>query len=172
VADLATITIVFTDVVGSTAMASAVSQDEAEELRQTHLHLLEEAVGGTGGEVVKNLGDGLMVAYRSTLAAVEAALAMQDAFAEHNRRNAGPPLRIRVGISAGDALCEHGDWFGAPVVEAARLCAEAVGGQVLAAEFVRALAGGQERFVFTNVGALELKGLIAPLPSFEVTRRF
>ena len=63
---------------------------------------------------------------------------MQQAIAG---RRADEPMSIRVGIASGDADIEDGDYFGLPVVEAARLCAKAEGGEILATDFVRTLAG-------------------------------
>src|SRR5256885_5900527 len=74
---------------------------------------------------------------------------------------------VRIGISAGDVVVEGDDCFGTPVIEAARLCSAAGGGQILASEMVRWLArsGGS---TFSPVGNLELKGLPEPVPAVEV----
>ena len=98
----------------------------------------------TGGEEVKNLGDGLMIVYRGASDAIDGAVAMQRAVARGNL-GGGVPLAMKVGISVGDISEEDGDWFGTPVNEAARLCAAAVGGQVLIADIVRVLAGSRTR---------------------------
>ena len=76
-------------------------------------------------------------------AARAGAVAMQQAVARHNRRSDGADLAMRIGVSAGDATFEDGDWFGTPVIEASRLCGEADGGQILLSDLVRALAGTQ-----------------------------
>ncbi|MGH9021568.1 MAG: ATP-binding protein, partial [Acidimicrobiia bacterium] len=76
---------------------------------------------------------------------------------------------VRIGISAGDVTLEDGDCFGTPVIEAARLCTEAAGGQILVTEVVRLLAGSGGGHEFVAVGALVLKGLPAPVPANEVT---
>src|ERR1700693_1240571 len=124
---LETISIVFTDLVGSTEMASRLGPDGAELLRQTHFSLLRAALSAHGGVEVKNLGDGLMVTFPSVRAALDGAVAMQQRIEAPNRRG-GEPLAVRIGIATGDATAEDGDYFGEPVVEAARLCNAATGG--------------------------------------------
>jgi class 3 adenylate cyclase len=122
------VTILFTDLVGSTAHASTVGDPAADEMRRDHFASLREAVAATGGTEVKTIGDALMVSYAGAADALTGAATMQRAVDRHNRRLAdGQTIAMRVGISAGDASFEDGDWFGTPVVEAARLCAAADG---------------------------------------------
>ena len=119
-----TATFVFTDLVDSTATAARVGPEAAEELRQTHFRLLRGAVTASGGTEVKNLGDGLMVVYSSPRRALSGAVGMAQAIDHHNR-SAAEPLGVRIGVSAGEVVEEDDDYFGDPVVEAARLCAAA-----------------------------------------------
>ena len=140
-ATIQTVTVLFTDLVGSTELSSSLGPEAADALRLTHFGLLRGAIQGAGGTEVKNLGDGLMVAFTSLSRALACAVAMQQAIERHNRRGEGAPLSIRIGISAGEATEEDGDYFGDPVIEAARLCAKANGGQILATEMVRMMAG-------------------------------
>jgi class 3 adenylate cyclase/tetratricopeptide (TPR) repeat protein len=163
---LETISIVFTDLVGSTEMASRLGPDAAELLRQTHFSLLRAALSAHGGVEVKNLGDGLMVTFPSVRAALDGAVAMQQRIEAHNRRG-GEPLAVRIGIATGDATAEDGDYFGEPVVEAARLCNAATGGQILATDVVRVHAA-RSGHGFTALGDLELKGIAEPVSTVEV----
>ena len=134
------VTVLFTDLVGSTELASALSPAAAEDLRRAHFSVLRQAVAALGGTEVKNLGDGLMVVFPSTSAALSCAIAMQQGV---DRDNSGKqrPLGLRVGLSGGEAAREADDYFGDPVIEAARLCAKAEGGQILAANALRVMAG-------------------------------
>ena len=150
--------VLFTDLVGSTEQSSRLSVAESESLRHTHFELLRAALAAHDGTEVKNLGDGLMVVFSVPSAALACAVAMQQAIDRHNR-SAPEPLAVRIGISGGEATLEDGDYFGDPVVEASRLCAHAVGGQVLVSEVVRSMAGRRSPHTFMPVGALELKGL-------------
>src|SRR5579862_3902766 len=128
-----TATFVFTDLVDSTAIAARLGPAAADELRQKHFGLLRGAVQASGGTEVKNLGDGLMVMFSSPSRALAGAVGMQQAIHHHNRSD-GEPLGVRVGMSTGEAVEEDGDYFGDPVVVAARLCAAAEGGQILASD--------------------------------------
>ena len=75
---------------------------------------------------------------------------------------------MRIGLAAGEAIEEEGDFFGDPVVEAARLCAQAAPGQILATELLRLTVGRHTSLEFSPLGPLELKGLPAPVPAVEV----
>src|SRR5271163_1332170 len=161
------VAVLMTDLVGSTAMADRVGPAAAEELRAEHFGLLRGALQRTGGREVKNLGDGLMVVFASAAQALECAVAMQQALQARNRR-AAEPLGVRIGVSLGDTTVEDGDHFGEPVVEAARLCAAADGGQVLISDLVRQIAGARDGHDFRSLGGLELKGLSTPVQTFEL----
>ncbi|HET6811648.1 MAG TPA: AAA family ATPase [Acidimicrobiales bacterium] len=161
------VTVLFTDMVGSTAASSSLSAEEADGLRRDHFALLRQAVSATGGAEVKNLGDGLMVVFPGASSAVACAVAMQQAV-DHQSRAGQPPVGLRIGLSCGEATREEGDYFGDPVVEAARLCARAEGGQILAADIVRGVAGRRSPHAFRLIGELELKGLTEPVETYEI----
>ncbi len=162
------ISVVFTDLVGSTELSSRLGPVATEELRSVHFGLLREAVESTDGTEVKNLGDGLMVVYSSLRGALDGAVAMQQSVDRYNRR-ADVPLGVRVGVSTGDAIFDddEADYFGEPVVEAARLCAKADGGQIVTTEMVRILARRTDH-EFASLGALDLKGLPEPVEASEL----
>ncbi len=162
----ATITVLFTDLVGSTDLLSRVGEAEADELRREHFGLLRAAMADYAGREVKNLGDGLMVVFDGVAPALDAAVAMQQAITA--RPSDAEPLSIRIGVAVGDAEVEDDDYFGLPVVEAARLCAKAHGGEILTTEFVRMLARSRSKVVLEPVGALELKGLDEPVETYRV----
>ena len=92
---------------------------------------------------------------------------MQQAV-DRDNASAERPLGLRVGLSAGEVIREADDYFGDPVIEAARLCAQADGGQILAADLVRAMAGRRSPHAFSSLGELELKGLPEPIETLEV----
>ena len=161
--------VLFTDLVGSTELRSRLGEDAAEKLRRDHDRLIAGAVDTNRGRQVKHLGDGVMATFTGASDAVSAAVAIQQAIDRHNRSGSSDaPLAVRIGISAGDVTFEGEDCFGTPVIEAARLCAAAGGDRILITEIVRALAGMAGGHQFEPVGALELKGLPAPVPACEV----
>lgn len=161
----------FTDLVDSTALATRLGPEAAEVLRREHFALLRGAAADGDGREVKNLGDGLMLVFDRASAALTAAVEMQRALDHRNRTTPqSEPLRVRIGIAVGEAdLDDDGDVFGPPVVEAARLCGVAGGGQILVTDLVRALVGRRGGFEFVPRGEQELKGLPAPLEVYEVT---
>jgi class 3 adenylate cyclase/tetratricopeptide (TPR) repeat protein len=163
-----TVTILFTDLVDSTALAARIGDAAMDLHRRDHFAALRAALAATRGTEVKTVGDALMASYGGAADAVSGAVAMQQAVARENRRSDRERLAMRAGVSVGDASYEDGDWFGTPVVEAARLCAAAVGGQILVADVVRVLAGNRGGHSYRALGALDLKGLSESLPACEV----
>ena len=111
-------TILLTDLVGSTRLATAVGPVRADQLRDEHFALLREAIESAGGREVKNTGDGLMVAFSSASAAVRCAVEMQQLF-ERRYRQAEQQLHVRIGLGAGESTVKDGDYFGMPSIEAA-----------------------------------------------------
>ncbi len=162
-----TVTVLFTDLVGSTEIASRLGAEAADDLRHRHDALLRDAIGGHRGNEVKHLGDGIMAVFAGAADAVGCAVAIQRAVELHTRHGGGS-LSIRVGLSAGDVTREGGDVFGEPVIEASRLCALAGGGQILSGDVVRLLVNSRGAHEFVSLGDRELKGLPAPRPVCEV----
>ncbi len=120
-------TILLTDLVGSTRLATSVGPARADELREEHFELLRDTIASSGGREVKNTGDGLMVAFSSASAAVQCAVAMEQLF-ERRYRDAEQALHVRVGLAAGESTVKDGDYFGMPSIEAgAPVCAGSVG---------------------------------------------
>jgi len=148
------VAILFTDIVGSTELSQRPSQEATDEVRRSHFAILRRAVTEADGTEVKNLGDGLMVVFGPTSAALACAVAMQQGVEVNNRGQ-----EHRVGLSVGEVSRDDGDYFGDPVVEAARLCAACESGQIRATDVVRAMAGRRIRHHYRPVGELTLKGL-------------
>ena len=161
------VVVLMTDLVGSTAIADRLGSVAAEELRTEHFELLRGALERTGGREVKNLGDGLMVVFDSAAQSLACAVAMQQALDARNRR-AEERLGVRIGASLGDATAEDGDYFGEPVVESARLCAHAQGGQIVVNDLVHRVGGARDGHSFESLGGLELKGISEPVQAFEL----
>ena len=158
--------VLFTDLVGSTELLSRLGEAAFEGLRRAHFAALRGAIGQSRGAEVKTTGDGLLAVFSSAAAAVDCAVAIQQAVDLHAR--AGAPVAVRVGVAVGDVSFEDGDVFGAPLAEAARLVAAARGGQILTTAVVRAVAGGRSLAHFTDVGSMELRGFPAPVAACEV----
>ncbi len=161
------VAVLMTDLVGSTAMADRVGPEAAEELRQEHFGLLRGVLERTGGREVKNLGDGLMVVFDGAAQSLACAVGMQQAVEARTRRSE-ERLGVRIGVSVGDATVEDGDYIGEPVVESARLCAHATGGQIVVNALVRRLASSRDGHRFRSLGGLELKDISEPVAAFEL----
>ncbi len=159
------VTIMFTDLVGSTELLSRAGDEDAQRIFRAHHDLLAEVAGAHRGEEVKWLGDGLMVAFPSAADAVRAAVAMQQA---SGRTVGGERLAIRVGLNAGETLRDAADWFGTPVVVARRLCDRADAGQIICSAVVASLLDGRSSFGFSDLGDLELKGVSRPVAALAV----
>ena len=159
--------ILITDLVGSTGLESRVGPARADELRREHFGVLRDAIEVCKGREVKNTGDGLMVAFASSSGAVDCAARMQQLMETRNRFT-DEQLHLRIGVAAGEATVEEGDYFGMPSIEAARLCDKAPSDGILASPMVQMMAGRQEGVPFESVGMLELKGIPEPTEAFEV----
>src|SRR5262245_56846083 len=134
--------VLFTDLVGSTELRGRLGEEGAEQLRRRHDEFLRRAVESNGGRVVKGLGEGILAAFTGARGGVGAGVAIQQGVDRLNRSGEMPvPLAVRVGLSAGDVTFEDDDVHGTPVIEASRLCGAAGGGEILAADVVRLLAG-------------------------------
>ncbi len=104
-------TILFTDVEGSTALTQRLGDAKAREVLREHERIVREALKAHGGSEVKTMGDGFMASFPSATKALECAIAMQRAFAEHNE-SAPEPIRVRIGLNAGEPIAEDDDLFG------------------------------------------------------------
>ena len=164
----AIVTLLFTDLMGSTELLGRLGDDQAERLRRLHFGLLRTVATAHSGQEVKNLGDGLMVAFASAVNAVSCAIAIQQAVHRHNARQGDTRLSVRVGLNIGEPIRDEDDYFGTPVVVAKRLCDEAEGGQILASELLRELVGSRGGFAYRSRGSLTLKGISKPLAACEV----
>ena len=164
-----TATVLFTDIVGSTELRVRAGDLMADELFLRFERLLGQIVTAHDGTVVKGLGDGIMATFHRSADGVLAAMEMQRGTHREGRHaSEDRRVEIRVGISAGDVAWNDGDCHGTPVVTASRLCAAAVGGQILCDDLVRGLGRGNSELTFRIVGELSLKGLPEPVVAFTV----
>ncbi len=155
--------VLFTDLVGSTALIGAHGEEEAHALRLRHFAILRAAVRDHGGREVKGLGDGLMIVFSDAAAAVVCAADMQRGVSAD-----ADGLGLRVGIHSGPLLREHDDFHGTTVIIAARLCDRAETGQILVSDDAWQAAAAHDRHRGHVVGDLELKGLDHPVRTHEL----
>ncbi len=160
-------TVLFSDIVGSTDQRSRLGDEEADVLHDRVDFLQRRAVAASRGQVIKGLGDGVMVAFEAANDGFDAAVAIHQAL-ELEFRGAEEKVLVRVGLAIGDARFEGDDLFGTPVVEAARLCAACGPSEIYATDLTRMIAGSRLHQVTESVGALTLKGLPDPVPTCRV----
>jgi class 3 adenylate cyclase len=162
-------TILFTDIEGSTALTERLGDAHARELMREHERITREALASHGGAEVKTMGDGFMASFSSATRALECATALQRAFAERNE-SAPEPLRVRVGLNAGEPIEEEQDLFGTAVILAARIAAQAQGGEILVSEGVRQIVAGK-KFLLADRGEVALRGFEDPVHVYELSWR-
>lgn len=160
-------TVLFTDLVGSTALIDTFGEDGAHALRVRHFELLRNAVTKHGGREVKGLGDGLMIVFSQPSPALDCAISMQ-----RNVDEDGDGLGLRVGVHSGPLLREDNDFHGTTVIVAARLCDRAQSGQIVISDHARAEAEHDVTSSSTHrtelLGALALKGIADPVTAHEL----
>ncbi len=154
-----TVTILFTDIEGSTALAQRLGDKPYHALLTEHNRILREQVARHGGHEVKAIGDGFMVAFASAARALSSAVDIQRAFAAHNEEHAEEPINVRIGLNTGESIEEAGDYFGTAVTLATRIADRAKGGQILVSEIVRTVVGSLAGVEFRDAGRRQLKGI-------------
>jgi adenylate cyclase len=144
--------ICFLDITGYTRLTQERGDDAAADLSATLARLVQRSSLRRGGRPIKWLGDGVMLYFADPGAGVHAALEMVDGLAA-----AGLPP-AHVGLHAGPVLFQEGDYFGQTVNLSARIADYARQGEVLVSQAV-ADASSDEVMAFTDIGAVELKGV-------------
>jgi class 3 adenylate cyclase/CheY-like chemotaxis protein len=163
-----TVTVLFTDIVGSTELMARIGSAAATELGSTHFESLRRALAVHRGSEVKTLGDGLMAVFESAADSLACAVTMQQ-LVVNDPVQRQQHLRMRVGISAGEVTAEKDDFFGGPVVEANRLCDAAGPNEILVGDVVRMLVGWHGMHDLEPIAPLELKGIPAPVSACRLT---
>ena len=142
---------------------------DAKALHLLHVHnaLTRNALKAHQGREVKHTGDGIMASFSSVPDAVKCAIAIQKAFAAYNLEHPETPLYLRIGLSAGEPIEDHGDLFGKAVQLAARLCAHAEAGQIVADRVVLQQCAG-DHLSFSDLGEVTPKGFGKAIRIYEV----
>ncbi len=159
-------TIMFTDLVGSTALIGTLGDVAAKNLVLEVDATIRAELAKHGGTAVDHTGDGVMASFRSPRDAVACAIAIQRSIASLEARD--PPVQVRVGLAAGEPITEDGRLFGAAVNLASRICAVCEASTIWVASGVRELSLGKG-FTFADRGEATLKGFDEPIRLYEVT---
>ena len=161
------ITVMFTDMVGSTALTQSMGDAVAQQVVRAHNRVVRDALTQFGGREIKHTGDGIMASFPTTSNGVEAAKIMQTNVAVHNKGNPDLPLHIKIGINAGEPIAEDNDLFGATVQLAARIVDKAKTEQIFVSEIVRGICAGKD-LEFVDRGGYAMKGFENELTLYEV----
>ena len=163
-----TITILFTDMEGSTALANVVGDQRILEIMRDHNSIVRACIQKNGGFEVKTQGDGFMVAFASARRAILSAVDIQRSMAEYNRERPQRDILVRIGVNTGDTLRHEEDFFGVAVNLAARIASRARGGQILVSGLVRGLAGPVHGVEYVPRGRIEARGFSYRFRLYEV----
>lgn len=154
-----TVTILFSDIEGSSALNERLGDVRWLELLRAHHRLVRDQVRACGGFEVKSQGDGFMIAFASARRAIECARAIQTATARGLGNHSSGAIRLRIGLHTGEAIREESDFYGKNVVVAARIADEARGGEILASSVVKQLTESAGDVGFEDAREVELAGL-------------
>jgi adenylate cyclase len=158
-------TFLFADIAGYTALTEAHGDADAAELAANFCRAMSDVASARGGEVVKTIGDAVMVRHRDPSEAVGLGLtAAHEVMAGH-----GFPA-VRVGMHHGPAIERDGDWFGATVNLAARVAAMAAASEVLLTRQVRDNTRELEGVDFESRGEQRIRNMTVPVPLFAAVR--
>lgn len=165
--DPGTRTILFTDVVGSTDLTQQHGDDVMFNVLGLHDRVVRAALAANNGREVKHTGDGIMAAFHSAASAVRCGMTVQQNICQQRDANPKAPLRVRIGIAAGEPIEHHNDLFGSTVQLAARLCARAEPEQILVSNAVAELCIGKS-LPLRDVGEVALKGFDQPVRAHSI----
>ncbi|MGI8710014.1 MAG: adenylate/guanylate cyclase domain-containing protein [Acidimicrobiales bacterium] len=154
-------TFAFVDLAGFTALTEAHGDEAAVAQVERFVELTRQSIRARG-RLVKCLGDAVMLCFESPGACLEAVENLLDAC----QRGEGLPLP-RTGIHHGPAIERDGDWFGATVNLAARVAAQAQGGQTLATSAIADVARAQA-VPIVELGCFSLRNIAQPVELFEL----
>jgi len=168
-ADVGLRTILWTDLVEHTQMMTRLGDERGRQVLREHERITREALKAHGGSEVKTMGDGFMASFRSVTKAVDCAVTLQRKM-ESTAGVLEAPLRVRIGLNAGEPVEDEGDLFGTTVILAVRIAALAEAGEILVSDVIRQLLGGKG-FLFNDRGEHPLKGFEEPVRVYEVRWR-
>lgn len=160
-------TFLIADIRGYTVFTQERGDEAAAELARAFAGIARAGVEARGGSVVELRGDEALAVFPSARQAMRTAVELQAAFTEHTTAHPELPMRVGIGLDAGEAVQVESGYRGGALNLAARLCSTAAAGEVLASQQVVHLARRVEGLRFESRGRIPLKGLAEPV---EVVR--
>jgi class 3 adenylate cyclase len=164
-----TVTILFSDIEGSTTLNERLGDVRWLDVLRAHNRTIRDQVKAYGGFEVKAQGDGFMIAFASARRAIDCARSIQEAIPRYLGDLPDGPVRVRIGLHTGEAIREEADFYGKNVVVAARIADQARGGEILASSVVKVLTESAGDISFDEAREVELAGLAGTHAVYKVT---
>jgi len=162
------ITVVFTDIVGSTDITQTLGDQAAQNVVRAHNDIVRECLTVHNGKEIKHTGDGIMASFSSGSEAIRATMEMQQNILNQIGVNPELPLKVRIGLNTGELIMEENDLFGTTVQLAARICDKADAGEIYCSGATKAICLNSPDLFFDEQDKVELKGFKEPIPLFKV----
>lgn len=154
-----TVTIMFSDIAGYSALNERLGDLGAHEVLRAHNHLVREQLTTHGGREVKSQGDGFMVSFSSASRALRCAVAIQKVLDKYCTEHPEEPIRVHIGLHTGEPIRDRGDLLGRTVITASRLSDIARPGEILVSSLLYELVDPTGEFRFGEPRQVELKGI-------------
>jgi len=164
------VTVLFTDIAGSTAMTQALGDAGAQKVVRAHNRVVRDALTDWNGKEIKHTGDGIMASFSRVTDSVDASIQMQRHTMIHNQQNPDLPLHLKIGLNAGEPIAEDNDLFGTVVQMSARIVDKAQADEIFVSDIVRGICVGKA-FKFINRGGYAMKGFDEDPTLYEVVWR-
>jgi len=161
-------TFLIADIRGYTVFTQERGDEAAADLARAFARVARAGVEARGGSVIELRGDEALAVFPSARQAIRASLELQAAFAEATAAAPDLPLRVGIGLDAGEAVPVESGYRGGALNLAARLCSAAAAGEVLASQQVVHLARRVEGVHFEDRGPMAMKGLAQPVAVVRV----
>ena len=166
-----TVSIMFTDLEGSTELINLLGDEEFQNLLRTHNSIIRQQVSKHGGLEVKSMGDGFMIVFASARKAVACGVDILRSLQEFNQQSPEHQLKVRVGVNVGETIKEEGDFFGRSVVLAARIISQASGMQILVSDLFCKMTSSTPDIKYIDHAWKHLKGFAEQEHLYEVDWR-
>jgi eukaryotic-like serine/threonine-protein kinase len=163
-----TVTLMFSDMEGFSAMTERLGDAAAYEVIKDHNEIIRSRMRTFGGFEVELLGDGFLIAFSSAARALHCAVEIQHAMRRYSEDNPSQPIRVRIGLHTGEPIREGDRFFGKTVILAARVAAQARGGEILVSSVLHQLVESGQSLAFGAPRDVTLKGLAGTHRVFPV----
>lgn len=168
IAEKGTVGIVFVDVANFTSLTAEIGDSAAVKMLARLSQLISRSITPSKGELVKNLGDGFLLAFPSASQAVRGAIAVRSAAQKEREEKSEFEIDLRIAVHAGEPLVEQGDLLGHDVNLTARLLDHCQPGQIIVSEAAKELAEGRLRKVsFDGSRNVKIRGLSSKVVAYS-----